>query len=123
VDKIDGCAEAGRVRSQARARPRPGEPGWRGPEWDDPVLTRLARQLRDAHRLIVPLPADTRRRLIRHLLAITDLAKRDPALAARRLDAFLADFDKTSNGEPPVPRGAAPRGGDGSERERPADVE
>ncbi|MQY03103.1 hypothetical protein ACRB68_11410 [Actinomadura sp. RB68] len=62
------------------------------PEWDDPVLTRLARRLRDAHRLVAPLPPETRQRLIRHLLAITDLAKRDAELADRRLDAFLADF-------------------------------
>ncbi len=65
---------------------------WAGPEWDDPALTRLARQLRDAHRAVAPLPPQDRQRLIRHLLAITDLAKRDAELAARRLDAFLADF-------------------------------
>ncbi|MEV4676108.1 hypothetical protein HUT06_12295 [Actinomadura sp. NAK00032] len=65
---------------------------WTGPEWDDPALMLLARQLRDAHRAVAPLPAETRQRLIRHLLAITDLAKRDAGLAARRLDAFLADF-------------------------------
>ncbi|WP_141577628.1 hypothetical protein [Actinomadura sp. WMMA1423] len=65
---------------------------WTGPEWDDPTLTQLARQLRDAHRAVAPLPPQDRRRLIRHLLAITDLAKRDAELAARRLDAFLADF-------------------------------
>ncbi|MGI5203408.1 hypothetical protein ACQEU6_17770 [Spirillospora sp. CA-108201] len=41
---------------------------------------------------MAPLPPQDRRRLIRHLLAITDLAKRDAELAARRLDAFLADF-------------------------------
>lgn len=35
---------------------------------------------------------ETRQRLIRHLLAITDLAKRDSDLAARRLETFLADF-------------------------------
>lgn len=52
----------------------------------------MAERLRDAHRLVAPLPPETRQRLIRHLLAITDLAKRDSALAARRLDAFLADF-------------------------------
>ncbi|WP_019633056.1 hypothetical protein [Actinomadura atramentaria] len=63
-----------------------------GPSWDDPALTLLARRLRDAHRLVAPLPPADRRRCIRHLLAITDLAKRDTALAARRLDAFLADF-------------------------------
>ena len=74
-------------------RARPGDAGWNGPEWDDPMLTTLARQLRDAHRLVVPLPADTKRRLIRHLLAITDLAKRDPELAARRLATFLEGFD------------------------------
>ncbi|XVQ13102.1 hypothetical protein ACQP1W_11315 [Spirillospora sp. CA-255316] len=65
---------------------------WTGPEWDDPALTRLAQQLREAHKLVAPLPQEARRRLIRHLLAITDLAKRDPALAARRLEAFLTDF-------------------------------
>ncbi len=56
------------------------------------ALTQLARQLRDAHKAVAPLPPETRQRLIRHLLAITDLAKRDAGLAARRLDAFLADF-------------------------------
>jgi hypothetical protein len=55
-------------------------------------LTLLAHQLRDAHKAVAPLPPETRQRLIRHLLAITDLAKRDAALAARRLEAFLADF-------------------------------
>jgi hypothetical protein len=65
---------------------------WSGPKWDDPALTQLARQLRDAHKAVAPLPPETRQRLIRHLLAITDLAKRDAGLAARRLEAFLADF-------------------------------
>ncbi|GAA1529816.1 hypothetical protein GCM10009678_09750 [Actinomadura kijaniata] len=69
----------------------PDEPRWDGPRWEDPTLTRLARRLRDAHRLVAPLPSDTRRRLIRHLLAITDLAKRDAELADRRLDAFLTE--------------------------------
>ncbi|MEU5989617.1 hypothetical protein ABZ806_11615 [Spirillospora sp. NPDC047418] len=55
-------------------------------------MTQLARQLRDAHQAVAPLPPETRQRLIRHLLAITDLAKRDAGLAARRLEAFLADF-------------------------------
>jgi hypothetical protein len=69
---------------------------WSGPQWDDPTLTLLAQRLRDAHRLVAPLPRETRRRLIRQLLAITDLAKRDTELAARRLDAFLSDFSGTS---------------------------
>ncbi|MFG2086485.1 MULTISPECIES: hypothetical protein [unclassified Spirillospora] len=68
---------------------------WSGPEWDDPALTLLARQLRDAHRAVAPLPPEDRQRLIRHLLAITDLAKRDAGLAARRLETFLADFQET----------------------------
>ncbi|TDC87702.1 hypothetical protein [Actinomadura sp. 7K507] len=68
---------------------------WDGPQWDDPALTLLARQLRDAHRAVAPLPPEERQRLIRHLLAITDLAKRDAGLAARRLEAFLADFQET----------------------------
>ncbi|MEV5575942.1 hypothetical protein AB0L06_38390 [Spirillospora sp. NPDC052269] len=75
-----------------------GDP-WDGPAWDDPELTRLAERLREAHRRVAPLPADDRRRLIRQLLAITDLAKRDADLAARRLDAFLsgraADFSSS----------------------------
>src|SRR5262249_26241435 len=79
------------------ARPILGAPlstrPWNGPEWDDPALTRLATQLRDAHRAVAPLPKETRQRLIRHLLAITDLAKRDPELAARRLETFLTEFE------------------------------
>ncbi|TDB92571.1 hypothetical protein [Actinomadura sp. 7K534] len=65
------------------------------PQWDDPELTRLAHRLRDAHRAVAPLPPEDRQRLIRHLLAITDLAKRDAGLAARRLETFLADFQET----------------------------
>lgn len=76
----------------------PGDPGWTGPEWDDPTLTRLARRLRDAHRLVEPLPPADRRRLIRQLLAITDLAKRDPGLAARRLETFLTEFEDSLRG-------------------------
>ncbi|MEO5876171.1 MAG: hypothetical protein ABIS86_09420 [Streptosporangiaceae bacterium] len=64
-----------------------------GPSWDDPDLTTLAAQLRLAHVRIAPMPADSRRRLHRHLLAITDLAKRDHELAARRLTSFLADLE------------------------------
>jgi hypothetical protein len=54
--------------------------------------------LRDAHRRVAPLTAESRRRLIRQLLAITDLAKRDAELAGRRLSAFLADVE--ASGEP-----------------------
>jgi hypothetical protein len=75
--------------------PEAREAPWTGPEWEDPTLTLLAEQLREAHRLVAPLPPKDRRRLIRHLLAITDLAKRDPGLAARRLEVFLADFHRT----------------------------
>ncbi len=64
-----------------------------GPHWDDPGLTALAAQLRQAHVRIAPLPAEARRRLHRQLLAITDLAKRDHELAARRLTTFLADLE------------------------------
>lgn len=72
---------------------QPAEPCWTGPAWDDPTLTVLARQLRDAHSRVAPLPSGVRQRLHRHLLAITDLAKRDPALAARRLETFLSDLE------------------------------
>jgi hypothetical protein len=64
-----------------------------GPNWDDPGLTTLAAQLRQAHVRIAPLPVEDRRRLHRQLLAITDLAKRDHELAARRLTTFLADLE------------------------------
>lgn len=68
-----------------------------GPHWEDPGLTHLAAQLRAAHIRIEPLPAEVRQRLHRHLLAITDLAKRDHELAARRLTTFLADMDAGLN--------------------------
>lgn len=61
-----------------------------GPQWADPRLNELAAGLRDAHRAVATLSAEARPRLTRHLLVITDLAKRDPDLAARRLRAFLA---------------------------------
>lgn len=64
-----------------------------GPHWEDPGLTQLAAQLRTAHVRIEPMPAEVRQRLHRHLLAITDLAKRDHELAARRLTAFIAELD------------------------------
>jgi hypothetical protein len=69
------------------------EPVWSGPAWEDPALTVLAARLRDAHSRLQPLPGETRRRLHRHLLTVTDLAKRDPALAARKLETFLTELD------------------------------
>ena len=72
------------------------------PEWDDPVLTWLARRLRDAHRRAAVLPATERPRLTRQLLVITDLAKRDPYLACRRLEIFLTDLDSDPGAHPDV---------------------
>ncbi len=65
-----------------------------GPSWEDPELTLLAARLRLAHERISPLPREPRLRLHRHLLAITDLAKRDQELAARRLAVFLDQLDR-----------------------------
>ncbi|HEX6471394.1 MAG TPA: hypothetical protein VF069_19995 [Streptosporangiaceae bacterium] len=70
------------------------------PQWDDPVLTRLARRLREAHRRVAGLPATLRPRLTRQLLIITDLAKRDPRLADSRLELFLADLDRDPDNGP-----------------------
>ncbi|GAA3197168.1 hypothetical protein [Actinocorallia longicatena] len=64
------------------------------PQWEDPGLTLLAQRLRTAHQRIAPFPVEMRQRLHRHLLAITDLAKRDHELAARRLAVFLDELDK-----------------------------
>ncbi|WP_433497661.1 hypothetical protein ACQP1K_22405 [Sphaerimonospora sp. CA-214678] len=60
---------------------------------------RLARRLRDAHRRVraLALPQEERARLTRRLLAVSDVAKRDIAHAARRLDAFIAYLDGTSD--------------------------
>lgn len=87
----------------------PAEQSWSGPAWEDPALTELARRLREAHRRVRPLPPTTRRRLHRHLLTITDLAKRDPALAARRLETFLTDLDTEAGLEPWLTGEAAAR--------------
>lgn len=89
--------------------PSPAEPAWSGPAWEDPALTELAGRLRDAHRRVVPLPAYCRRRLHRQLLTITDLAKRDPALAARRLETFLTDLETEAGREAWLTGGAAVR--------------
>jgi hypothetical protein len=58
------------------------------------VLTLLARRLREAHRRVAALPGRVRPRLTRQLLIITDAAKRDPRLAFRRLEIFLAELDR-----------------------------
>ncbi|GIH49514.1 hypothetical protein SAMN05421833_114146 [Microbispora rosea] len=57
----------------------------------------LARRLRDAHRRVraLALPQEEQARLARRLLAICDVAKRDIAHAAARLDAFIAYLDGT----------------------------
>ncbi|MBX6383061.1 MAG: hypothetical protein IRZ07_08805 [Microbispora sp.] len=59
----------------------------------------LARRLRDAHRRVraLALPQEEQARLARRLLAICDVAKRDIAHAAARLDAFIAYLDGTSD--------------------------
>lgn len=55
----------------------------------------LARRLRDAFRRVgtLAIPEDERSRLVRRLLAICDVAKRDISHAATRLDAFIAYLD------------------------------
>jgi hypothetical protein len=63
------------------------------------VLTWLARRLRDAHRRVAALPAPERPRLTRQLLVITDLAKRDPHLASRRLEIFITDLGPETSAE------------------------
>lgn len=68
-----------------------------GPRWDDPELNALADGLRVAHARVAALPAQVRPRLTRNLLMITDLAKRDPALAIRRLKSFMTDLDHDEN--------------------------
>jgi hypothetical protein len=66
-------------------------------EWEDPQLNVLARRLREAHARVASLPGEQRPRLTRNLLVITDLAKRDPALAAERLESFMNDLGAAGN--------------------------
>ncbi|MCW2947860.1 MAG: hypothetical protein JWR24_4577 [Actinoallomurus sp.] len=68
-----------------------------GPRWDDPELDALAQGLWAAHARVMALPALVRPRMTRHLLLITDLAKRDAALALRRLESFLRDLESDKN--------------------------
>jgi hypothetical protein len=62
------------------------------PRWDDPRLNDLADGLRLAHARVGRLPVQVRPQMTRQLLVITDLAKRDAALALRRLESFLEDL-------------------------------
>lgn len=69
----------------------------------------VARRLRDAHRRVAALPADVRPEATHRLIKITDLAKRDLARAAEKLDAFVAELNRTSGEEQGnTPSGAAP---------------
>lgn len=68
-----------------------------GPRWDDPQLDALSDGLRVAHVRVAALPATIRPQLTRHLLLITDLAKRDAPLALRRLESFLKDLNSDEN--------------------------
>jgi hypothetical protein len=68
-----------------------------GPRWNDPQLDALADGLRIAHVRVAGLPSQVRPQMTRHLLAITDLAKRDAALALRRLESFLSDLQSDEN--------------------------
>jgi hypothetical protein len=68
-----------------------------GPGWDDPQLDALADGLRTAHARVAALPALVRPQMTRHLLMITDLAKRDAALALRRLESFFEALDGDGN--------------------------
>jgi hypothetical protein len=68
-----------------------------GPHWGDPELDALAAGLRDAHARVAALPPQVRRPMARQLLLITDLAKRDAALAVRRLESFLSDLESDEN--------------------------
>jgi hypothetical protein len=68
-----------------------------GPGWDDPQLDALAEGLRVAHARVSALPPLVRPQMTRHLLVITDLAKRDAALALRRLESFLSDLEGDEN--------------------------
>jgi hypothetical protein len=65
-----------------------------GPCWNDPQLDALADGLRIAHVRVATLPPQVRPQMTRHLLVITDLAKRDAALALRRLESFFSDLEE-----------------------------
>lgn len=55
----------------------------------------VARRLRDAHRRVAALPPGTRQEATHRLIKITDLAKRDLARAAQKLDTFMIELNGT----------------------------
>ncbi|WP_020574794.1 hypothetical protein [Actinopolymorpha alba] len=65
---------------------------------EDPNAARdfvdLSRELKDAVKQLreLPLEADERARLTRKLLAITNVSKHDPAVAAKRLARLRAEL-------------------------------
>ena len=61
----------------------------------DGLADDLARRLREAHRRVATLDADdeTKQRVVRRLIAVTDASKHDLARASRRLEDLLADLD------------------------------
>lgn len=60
----------------------------------------VARRLRDAHRRVAALPPDVRPEATHRLIKITDLAKRDLARAAEKLDAFMVELNRTNGYQP-----------------------
>ncbi|GAA5042051.1 DNA-binding response OmpR family regulator [Thermocatellispora tengchongensis] len=62
----------------------------------------VARRLRDAHRRVraLGLPIDAKKRLVRRLLAICDVSKRDLQYAEPRLAAFLDDLARLESNTP-----------------------
>lgn len=65
--------------------------------WGDPRLDELAEGLREAHLRVAGLSAQVRPGLTRRLLAVTDLAKRDPELALGRLESLMEDLNDDQN--------------------------
>jgi len=69
----------------------------------------VAQRLRHAHRRVAALPSDVRPEATHRLIKITDLAKRDLARAAEKLDAFMAELNVTMGAEEgKPPSGTAP---------------
>ena len=74
----------------------------------------VAQRLRHAHRRVAALPSDVRPEATHRLIKITDLAKRDLARAAEKLDAFMAELNGINGDQP----GNTPRS-TGSDAENP----